>query len=86
VQANLDDNTNDDMLVCGNVVILSSDASEESDVGSWSSEGEELGSLFAWIDDESSEDDLDYFVVLDLAVAESPLKVAPLRQRRLRSG
>jgi hypothetical protein len=37
-----------------------------------------LGSPFAWIDDESSEDDLDYFVALDLAAAESPLRVAPL--------
>jgi hypothetical protein len=33
--------------------------------------------LFAGIDDESSEDDLDYFVVLDLSVAESPPRVAP---------
>jgi hypothetical protein len=32
--------------------------------------------LFAGIDDESSEDDLDYFVVLDLSVAESPPRVA----------
>jgi hypothetical protein len=77
-QANLDDKANDDMLVCENVVILSSDASDESDVGSWSSEGEGLGSPFAWIDDESSEDDLDYFAALDLAISESLLKVAAL--------
>jgi hypothetical protein len=50
-QANRDDNANDDILVDGNVVILSSDASSESDVGSWSSEGEKLGSPFALIDD-----------------------------------
>jgi hypothetical protein len=30
-----------------------------------------VGSPFSWIDDESSEDDLDYFAALDLAVAES---------------
>lgn len=59
-------------------MILSSDASDVSDVGSWSSKGEKLGSPFAWIDDESLEDDLDYFVALDLAAAESPLRVAPL--------
>jgi hypothetical protein len=29
------------------------------------------------MDDESSEDDLDYFVVLDLAAAESSLRTAP---------
>ena len=70
-QANRDDNMNDDILADANV-------SGESDVGSWSSEGEKLGSPFAWIDDESLEDDLDYFVVLHLATAESPLRVAPL--------
>ena len=49
-----------------NLIVLSSD---ESDVGSWSSEGEKLISPFARMDDESSEDDLDYFVALDLFVA-----------------
>jgi hypothetical protein len=29
------------------------------------------------MDNESSEDDLDYFVELDLSVAESPSRVAP---------
>jgi hypothetical protein len=43
-QANRDDNTNYDILVDGNVVFLSSDASGESDVGLWSLEGEKLGS------------------------------------------
>jgi hypothetical protein len=69
---------NDDILVDRNVVILSSDAFGESDVGLWSSDGEKLGSPFAWIDNESLEDDLDYFATLDLAAAESPLRVAPL--------
>jgi hypothetical protein len=85
-QANLDDNENDESLVCGSVVILSSDTSDESDVESWSSEGDGLGSLFVGIDDKSSEDDLDYFVALDLSVAESPSRVATLGQRGLRLG
>jgi hypothetical protein len=33
-------------------------------------------SLFARMDDESSEDDLDYFVVLDLSAARSSTRVA----------
>jgi hypothetical protein len=42
-------------------VILSSDTSDESDVGPWSSKDEGLGNPFSWIDDESSKDDLYYF-------------------------
>jgi hypothetical protein len=57
-----------------NLIVLSSD---ESDVGSWSSEGEKLISPFARMDDESSDDDLDYFRALDLSVAESSPGVAP---------
>jgi hypothetical protein len=75
-QANPDDNMNDDILMDGNAVCLSINTSGESDAGSWSSESGELGS-FSWIGDESSEDDLDYFAVLDLATTESPLRVAP---------
>jgi hypothetical protein len=77
MQANRDDDTNDDILMDGNMVFLSSDASGESDVGSWALKGGELGSPFSWIDDESSKDDLYYFAALDLAVAESSLRVAP---------
>jgi hypothetical protein len=62
-------------------VFLSSDASGESHVGSWSFEGGKLGSPFSWVDDESSEDELDYFVAFDLAVVESPLRVAPCEER-----
>jgi hypothetical protein len=51
--------------------------SDESDVGSWSSEGEDLMNLFARMDDESSEDDLDYFMALDLSMAESSPRSAP---------
>jgi hypothetical protein len=40
-------------------------------------EGEEWMSLFARMEDESSEDDLDYFMALDLSVAESSPRVAP---------
>jgi hypothetical protein len=64
-----------DVLVDANAMSLSDDVSGESDFGLWSSEGGELGSPFSWMD-ESSEDDLDYFVVLDLATAESPLRSA----------
>jgi hypothetical protein len=39
--------------------------------------GWKVGEPFSWIDDESSEDDLDYFAVLDLAATQSPLRVAP---------
>jgi hypothetical protein len=63
-QANRDDDTIDNILMDGNAMFLSSDASCESDVGSWSSEGGKLGSPISWIDDESLKDDLDYFVAL----------------------
>jgi hypothetical protein len=64
----------------------SSDTSDESDVELWSSEGEGMVSTLAGMDDESSEDDLDYFVALDLSVAESPSRVAPLRRWGLHPG
>jgi hypothetical protein len=38
------------------------------------------------MDNESSEDDLNYFVELDLSVAESPSRVAPLWRRGLQPG
>jgi hypothetical protein len=44
---------------------------EGSEPRSWSSDGEDFGSPFSCIE-ESSEEDLDYFVVLDLAALESP--------------
>jgi hypothetical protein len=59
------------------VIILISDASDGFDIESWSSEGEVLVSPFTGMDDESLEDDLDYFVALDLSVAETPSRVAP---------
>jgi hypothetical protein len=64
--------------MCQSVIILSSDESDDgSDVESWPSEGEGLMSPFARMDDESSKDDLDYFVALDLSVAESSPRVTP---------
>ena len=65
-QANFGDNGNGKLLMCQSLIVLSSD---EYDVDSWSSKGEELMSPFARMDDESSEDDLDYFMALDLSVA-----------------
>jgi hypothetical protein len=76
-QANPDDAMSDDILMDANVMSLSGNVSGESDFGSWSSEGGKLGSPFSWMDDESLEDDLDYFVALDLAAAESPLRTPP---------
>ena len=73
-QANFGDNGNDELLMCQSLIVLSSD---ESDVGSRSSKGEGLMSPFARVGDKSLEDDLDYFMALDLAVVESLLRVAP---------
>jgi hypothetical protein len=67
----------DDILMDANVVSLSGNMLGESDFGSWSSEGGKLGSPFSWMDDESWEDDLDYFVALGLAATESLLRTAP---------
>jgi hypothetical protein len=78
VQANFGDNGNDELLMCQSLIVISSDESDdESNIESWSSEGEGLMSPFARMDDGSSEDDLDYFMALDLAVVESLLRVAP---------
>jgi hypothetical protein len=67
----------DDVMMDANAMSLSGNVSGESDFGSWSSEGGNLGSPFLWMDDESSEDDLDYFAALDLAAVESSLGTAP---------
>jgi hypothetical protein len=60
--------------MCRSLIVLSS---RESDVDPWSSESEGLLSPFARMDDESSEDDLDYFMALDLSMVESSPRVAP---------
>jgi hypothetical protein len=41
-----------------------------SETKSWSSDGDDFGSPLSWFE-ESSEDELDYFAVLDLAASES---------------
>jgi hypothetical protein len=73
VQADFSDDGNDKSLMCRSLIVLSSG---ESDVDPWSSESEKLLSPFARMDDESSEDDLDYFMVLDLSIVESSPRVA----------
>jgi hypothetical protein len=74
-QANFGDNGNDKLLMCQSLIVLSS---VESDVDSWSSADEELMSLFARMaNDESLEDELDYFMALDLFVAEYSPRVDP---------
>jgi hypothetical protein len=71
-QVNPDDVKINDGLMDASTTFLSGNMSEGSDFGSWSLEDGELESPFSWVD-ESSEDDLDYFVALDLAASESPL-------------
>jgi hypothetical protein len=44
---------------------------EGSETESLSSDGDDFGSPFSW-NEESSEEDLDYFAALDLAASESP--------------
>jgi hypothetical protein len=56
-QTDFSDIGNDIPLMCRSPIRLSSG---ESDLDSWSSGSEELLSLFARMDDESSEDDLDF--------------------------
>jgi hypothetical protein len=45
---------------------------EGSELGSWSSDGDEFGIPFSWV--EESFEDLDYFVALDLVASECPLR------------
>ena len=80
-QANPDEALSDDILMDANAMSLSGNVSGESYFGSWPSEGEKLGSPFSWTDDESLEDDLDYFAALDLAAAESLLRTTPMKRR-----
>ena len=44
--------------------------SSGSETESWSSDGDDFGSPFSWIE-ESSDEDLDYFAMLDVAAVES---------------
>jgi hypothetical protein len=56
-------------VAAANVVPVSENLSG-SETGSWSSDGGEFGSPFSWTE-ESLDEDLDYFTVLDVAAAES---------------
>jgi hypothetical protein len=67
VQATPTDDTN---FVAAANAVPANDSLSGSESRSWSSDGGEFGSLFSWTE-ESSDEDLDYFVALDVAVAES---------------
>jgi hypothetical protein len=67
-----------DVLVDANAMSLSDNVSGESDFGSWSLEGGELGSPFSWVD-ESSEDDLDYFCGVGFSCSRVSIAVRPPR-------
>jgi hypothetical protein len=76
VQANPDDVDTNDILIAANATSLSGNVSEGSELGSWSSDEEEFGSPFSWVE-ESFEEDLDYFAALDLVVSESLPRYVP---------
>jgi hypothetical protein len=65
-QATPADNTN---FVATATVVSANDSLSGSESGSFSSDGE-FGSPFSWTE-ESSDEDLDYFVALDVAAAGS---------------
>jgi hypothetical protein len=69
-QANPDD-VDTNVLTAANAMSLNENVTEGSELGSWSSDGEEFGSPFLWVE-ESCKEDLDYFAALDLAASESP--------------
>jgi hypothetical protein len=70
-QATPTDNIN--FVAASNAVPVNENLSG-SETGSWSSDGGEFGSLFSWTEG-SSDEDLDYFAVLDVAAAESMLQL-----------
>jgi hypothetical protein len=74
-QANPDDVDNN-VLTAANVMSLNGNVSEGSELKSWSSNGEEFGSPFSWVE-EYSQEDLDYLAALDLAVLGSLSRSAP---------
>ena len=69
------DEVDTNVLTAANATSLNGNVSEGSGLKSWSSNGEEFGSPFSWVE-ESSEEDLDYFAVLDLATLKSSLRSA----------
>jgi hypothetical protein len=65
-QATPSDDTN---FVATANTVPANDSLSGSESGSWSSDGGEFGSPFSWTE-ESSDEDLDYFAALDVAVVE----------------
>jgi hypothetical protein len=59
------------ILAAANATPFNGNVSEGSETESWSSDRDYFGSPLSWME-ESFEEDLDYFVVLDLAASESP--------------
>jgi hypothetical protein len=71
------------LVVAANAVPINGNLSG-SETKSWSSDGGDFGSPFSWIE-ESSDEDLNYFAVLDVATAESlpqPGAIAEEHHRR----
>jgi hypothetical protein len=58
-------------------------SSEDNLFGSWSSGNVGLLSSFAKMDEESSKEDLDFFIALDVSVAESRMEYLHLGPRHL---
>jgi hypothetical protein len=58
-------------LTAANATPFNGKVSEVSEPRSWTSDGDDFGSPFSWIE-ESSEEDLNYFTTLNLAALESP--------------
>ena len=65
------DEVDTNVLTAANATSLNGNVSKGSELGSWSSDVEEFGSPFSWVE-ESSEEELDYFAALNLAASESP--------------
>ena len=65
------DDVDTDILMAANATPFNGNVAEGSEPGSWSSDGDDFGSPFSWIE-EYFEEDLDYFATLDLATLESP--------------
>jgi hypothetical protein len=70
VQATPTDDTN---FMAAATAVSANDSLSGSEFGSFSSDSE-FGSPFSWTE-ESSDEDLEYFVALDVAAAESSLRL-----------
>jgi hypothetical protein len=67
------DDVDTNILTVANATPFNGNVSYGSETESWSLDKDNFGRSFSWIE-ESSEEDLDYFVALDLAASESPLQ------------